>query len=396
MTRKAFLGLGLIAGCAGQVHATAVSPTAIQINAVPAGFYQPQQAGVADDGSGRFMVFWTEDTTNDVPNNTGFRLRSRGLQTVGAGFGPYKPSGLVSTVNPVGRLLLLGTHRTVNNDSHVVWSQTASGLTSLYKQQFRAGNKLGGIVPLATNINGGSARLVTGRTDKVSALVWRVNAGTPNHVGRLLSPSTGTLGSSLGFNLDLGELLLRTEGVGNTFVATTSSFDPTFTKWRIRGRSFSSAFAMAPVPVLLQNFLDLAKAPWSQVATRTDGRVIYFSSLVNGTQKIDMRASPRTASWGVVSPAVLVGPNLPADTSSGPVWTRLPNGGLLTAQRMMDGAGYSIFIKTYNAALAQVGATAKIGPVPEISVSGIERLSTGKAIVVYTQGKAIMARQVTP
>lgn len=398
MYRGRLLTILALSALTGTGHATTVSSSAIQINSVPAGYYQPQQAAVADDGLGRFLVFWTEDTTNDVPNNSGFKLRYRGLQTVGAGFGPYKSPGLVSAENPVGRLLLLGIHRTVNNDAHAIWSQYSStaAKTTIYRQLFRAGNKIGAILPLVSNINGGSARLVSGRTDKVGALVWRLNAGVPNHAGRLLSQTTGALGASLGFNLDPGELLLRTEGVGTTFVATTSTFNSSFTQWRIRGRSFSSAFAMAPLPVLLQNFMPIGNTPFTQIATRTDGRVVFFSSLLNATQKLDMRASVRSATWGVVAPSVLVGPNLPNDTSAGPLTTRLPNGGLLTAQQTSDGAGQSIFLKTYNSAMVQVGPTAKIGPVSDIRINALERLSTGKVIVAYTLGKAIMARQVTP
>lgn len=398
MLRKLLPSLAVLVGLCGPSSATTVSGISVQINAIPAGFYSPGQAGVADDGTGRFMVFWTEDTVNDIPNNAGVKLKSRGFQTVGAGFGPYKPVALVSTANPLGRLLFLGVHRTINNDVHTVWSQTnnATGFTSLFKQQFRTGNKIGGIVPLVSNINGGSARLVVGRDDRVGALVWRVNAGPPNHVGRLLSQATGGLSANLSFNLDTGETLLRTEGVGNTFVATTSTFNSNFTQWRIRGRSFSSSFVMAPSPVLLQNFTPIERAPWSQIATRTDGRVVLFSSALNAFQRIDMRASLRSPTWGVLAPSVLMAPSLPAQTQSGPVTTRLPAGGLLTAQRVPDGSGFSILIRTYNAALAQVGPTAKIGPVPEISVSTIERLSTGKAIVIYTEGKIIKARQVTP
>lgn len=379
-------------------QATSVSTIATQVNVVPgAGYYQPRQAAISDLGSGRFMVFWSEDNTDGFPNLSGNKVKSRGFQLAGAGFSQFKAAGFVSPVNPAGSLALLGVHRTTNSDMHPVWSQTsAAGLTSLYKQVFRAGNKLGANVTLVSNIIGGSARLVVGRTDKVSALVWRVNSGIPNHVGKIMSQVNGNLTTPIGFNLDPGELLLRTEGVGTTFVATASSFDTTFTKWRIRGRSFSSTFAMSPTAVLLQNFIELDKAPWMQIATRTDGQVVLFSSLKNAGGKLDMRAQRRTVAWGVIAPAAVVGPNLPADTQSGPVTARLPAAGLLTAQRIKDGSGFSIFIKRYNANMVQVGATAKIGPVPEIQASAIELLSTGKAVIVYVQGKQIFVRQVTP
>jgi hypothetical protein len=283
------------------------------------------------------------------------------------------------------------------NDLHLFWAFTNGTTTNIYRQAYRNGAKLGGIVPVVTNIAGAAPRFVLGRTDKTSAMLWRMGSSAApfQNVGRLILPN-GALGANIGFNLGTGESLRRVDGIGTSFVATTAVSNSTFTMTTTYGRSFNSAFALQPARTLLQPAASFAKNPFTQIATRTDGKVVFFNGLTDSGGKVDMSARTWSSSWTSPGALVQTAPNLPADTEAGPVSARLANGGLLTAQTLEDGAGYSIIFRTLNANLGQVGASAKIGPLPDISISSVTSLANGKVIASYRIGERLYIRQVTP
>jgi hypothetical protein len=294
-------------------------------------------------------------------------------------------------------LSLSGVHVTATNDMHLLWAFTNGTTTNIYRQSYRNGTKQGGIVPVVTNIAGASPRLVLGRTDKTSAILWRMGSSAApfRNVGRLILPN-GALGGNIGFNLAPGESLRRVDGIGTSFVATTAVSNSNFTATATYGRSFNSAFALQPAQPLLQPAASFAKNPFTQIATRGDGKVVFFNGLTDSGGQVDMSARTWSSSWTLPGALVQTAPNLPSETEAGPVSARLPNGGLLTAQTLEDGAGYSIVFRTLGANLAQIGVSAKIGPLPDIAISSVTPLANGKVIASYRVGERLYIRQVTP
>ncbi len=384
----------LLASSAG---ATSVSSASSQVNAPPSsGFYQLRSAQASDAGSGKFMVFWQEDTVSDIPDYTGNLVKSRGFQVSGAGFSQFKAASTVSQTVIDGLELLLGVHQTSNRDMHVLWSISKSGAFSIYKQVFRSGAKSGSIATVAGSISGIGGRYVGGRSDKVGALLWRPTAGTHQYEGNLLSGLSGATGAAIGFDLPPDDTLLRTEGVGTGFVATASTLDATFTNTKTVGRSFTSSFSLTPTVKVLQSFISDAKQPFQTIASRSDGKVVYFNGLLNTSNKTDDFAQAFTGGWGLASSKVKVESSLPAATNAPPITTRLANGGLLIGHTTPATGGFVITFRRLGANLSQVGTSAKIGPAAGLALRDLETLSTGKVIAVYSIGNKLYIRQVTP
>jgi hypothetical protein len=385
-------GFVLVASAAS---ATSLNGAQVQVNVVPAGYYKGSSASVVDGGAGNVMVFWSQDTISDIPNNTGNTIRSRGFSLTPTTFTEVKPAALASQPASTALTPMLGTHVTTNGDMHLFWASTNGTTTTIFRQIYRAGNKLGAITTLVPSFAGSSPRYVGGRTDKTAALIWRAPSAALKNAGRIISP-TGALTTTIGFNLGTGESLVRTTGVGTSFAATTAVYDATFDKRTTYGRSFTGAFALQTPRPTLNPLADFTVNPFSQIAARSDGKVVFFNGLLDTGGKVDMSGRVYSAAWSLPGALVPVSPNTPGDTNAGPLSAPLPAGELLTAHQLTDGAGQSIYIRRLSAALAPVGVTAKIGPTPNLRLANLTVLSTGKAVVAYYIGEKLYIRQVTP
>lgn len=376
-------------------HAVTLSGNAVQVNAPPAsGYYAMGAPLVRDIGGGNFLVGWLEDVVNDTLRQQGGRIIVRGFHSAGSTPTQFSPPvKLTEQTTSSGALTLLGMHLTPASDAHVLWSYAPTFSSfALYDQVLKNGVKFGAVKTLIATTPGSAVRYMGQRADDVGAFMWRDSSTLQK--GRFMT-AQGAMSTAFSIVPPPGQVLFRTEPVGNTYAITFGKTNASFTRWSIYGRTINAQGQLTAKAVTLLSNTVIDDNPFMNIIARADGTVVFLYGLINASNKLDLYGRAYSADWTALAARVKIMPNLPVDVM--PRVAALPDGDLLVSMQVPEGTGQIVKYTRLGGNLLPTGTSAKIGPLGGIGDMGIATLDSGKVAAFYSiNGRKTYVRMITP